>query len=52
MVCAVLLSDKTDREKVILGGGHRGACRFHVSRADEYIPEIISILAKKESDAP
>jgi len=32
------------------GGGHQGAasCRFHVSKADSYIPEIIEILLKNE----
>ncbi len=32
------------------GGGHQGAaaCRFHVSKADDYIPEIIEILIKNE----
>jgi len=32
------------------GGGHQGAaaCRFHVSKADNYIPEIIDILLKNE----
>ncbi len=32
------------------GGGHRGAasCRFHVSKADEYIPQIIQALVKNE----
>ncbi|MFO8084565.1 MAG: exopolyphosphatase [Desulfobacterales bacterium] len=32
------------------GGGHRGAasCRFHVSKADEYIPKIIQALIKNE----
>jgi len=32
------------------GGGHHGAaaCRFHVSKADDYIPEIIDILIKNE----
>ena len=32
------------------GGGHQGAaaCRFHVSKADSYIPEIIDILLKNE----
>jgi nanoRNase/pAp phosphatase (c-di-AMP/oligoRNAs hydrolase) len=34
------------------GGGHRGAgsARFHVSKADEYIPEIIDILLKNENN--
>lgn len=32
------------------GGGHRsaGACTFHVSKADIYIPEILDILLKNE----
>jgi oligoribonuclease NrnB/cAMP/cGMP phosphodiesterase (DHH superfamily) len=32
------------------GGGHRGAasCRFHVSKADEYIPKIIEAMIKNE----
>ncbi len=32
------------------GGGHRGAgsCRFHVSKANDYIPKIIDILLKNE----
>ncbi len=32
------------------GGGHRGAasCRFHVSKADDYIPRIIDALVKNE----
>jgi hypothetical protein len=32
------------------GGGHQGAaaCRFDVSKADNYIPEIIEILLKNE----
>jgi oligoribonuclease NrnB/cAMP/cGMP phosphodiesterase (DHH superfamily) len=32
------------------GGGHRGAaaCRFHVSKVDDYIPKIIEALAKNE----
>jgi len=32
------------------GGGHRAAaaCNFHVSKADQYIPEIIDILVKNE----
>ena len=32
------------------GGGHRaaGSCRFHFSKADNYIPEIIDILLKNE----
>ena len=34
------------------GGGHRGAgsARFHVSRADEFIPQIIEILLKNENN--
>ncbi|MBU3946762.1 MAG: exopolyphosphatase [Proteobacteria bacterium] len=34
------------------GGGHRGAgaCRFSAKKAEEYIPEIISILLKNESN--
>jgi oligoribonuclease NrnB/cAMP/cGMP phosphodiesterase (DHH superfamily) len=34
------------------GGGHRGAgsARFHVSRADDYIPEMINILLKNENN--
>jgi nanoRNase/pAp phosphatase (c-di-AMP/oligoRNAs hydrolase) len=34
------------------GGGHRGAgaCRFHVGEVDEYLPEIIDILLKNESN--
>jgi len=34
------------------GGGHRGAgsTRFHVSKADEYIPEMINILLKNENN--
>lgn len=34
------------------GGGHRGAaaCSFHVSKADEYIPQIIDILLKNEDN--
>ena len=33
------------------GGGHRGAgsCRFHVSRAEDYINGIIDILLKNEA---
>lgn len=36
------------------GGGHRGAgaCNFHVSKADTYIPKIIEILIKNESNNP
>ncbi len=32
------------------GGGHNGAgsCKFHVSKADHYIPEIIDALVKNE----
>ena len=34
------------------GGGHRGAgsTRFHVSKAEEYIPDIIDILLKNENN--
>ncbi len=34
------------------GGGHRGAasCRFYAGKADDYIPEIIEILLKNESN--
>ncbi len=34
------------------GGGHRGAgaCRFHVSKADDYIPKILDILLKNKAD--
>jgi oligoribonuclease NrnB/cAMP/cGMP phosphodiesterase (DHH superfamily) len=34
------------------GGGHRGAAstRFHISKAEEYIPEIIEALQKNESN--
>lgn len=34
------------------GGGHRGAgaCRFHISKADQYIPQIIEILIKNEDN--
>jgi oligoribonuclease NrnB/cAMP/cGMP phosphodiesterase (DHH superfamily) len=34
------------------GGGHRsaGSTRFHVSKADEYIPDIIDILLKNENN--
>ncbi|MFH2065809.1 MAG: exopolyphosphatase [Pseudomonadota bacterium] len=34
------------------GGGHRGAgaCRFHISKADLYIPQIIDILLKNEDN--
>jgi oligoribonuclease NrnB/cAMP/cGMP phosphodiesterase (DHH superfamily) len=34
------------------GGGHRGAgaCRFHVSKADSYLPKIIEILLKNENN--
>jgi len=33
------------------GGGHpgAGACRFHVSKADEYLPQIIEALIKNEA---
>jgi oligoribonuclease NrnB/cAMP/cGMP phosphodiesterase (DHH superfamily) len=36
------------------GGGHRGAgaCSFHVSKMDSYIPEIIDMLIKNESNEP
>jgi len=32
------------------GGGHpaAGSCRFHLSKADDYIPEILDILLKNE----
>lgn len=32
------------------GGGHpaAGSCRFHISKADNYIPEIIDVLLKNE----
>jgi oligoribonuclease NrnB/cAMP/cGMP phosphodiesterase (DHH superfamily) len=32
------------------GGGHRGAgaCRFHVSKAQDYIPKILDILLRNE----
>jgi nanoRNase/pAp phosphatase (c-di-AMP/oligoRNAs hydrolase) len=32
------------------GGGHpgAGACRFHVSKAEEYLPHIIETLIKNE----
>ncbi len=32
------------------GGGHKGAasCRFHASKADEYIPQIIDALIRNE----
>jgi hypothetical protein len=32
------------------GGGHpgAGACRFHVSKAEEYLPQIIETLIKNE----
>jgi hypothetical protein len=32
------------------GGGHRGAgaCRFHVSKAKDYIPKILDILLRNE----
>jgi nanoRNase/pAp phosphatase (c-di-AMP/oligoRNAs hydrolase) len=34
------------------GGGHRGAgsCRFHVSKADDYIPKILNILLKNQDN--
>ena len=34
------------------GGGHRGAgaCNFHIRKADDYIPKIIDILLKNESN--
>jgi oligoribonuclease NrnB/cAMP/cGMP phosphodiesterase (DHH superfamily) len=34
------------------GGGHRGAAstRFHMSKAEEYIPQIIAALQKNESN--
>ena len=34
------------------GGGHRGAgaCRFHISKADQYIPQIIEILIKNKDN--
>jgi oligoribonuclease NrnB/cAMP/cGMP phosphodiesterase (DHH superfamily) len=34
------------------GGGHRGAgaCSFHKSKSDEYIPKIIDILLKNENN--
>jgi len=34
------------------GGGHRGAasCRFHASKAEDYIPQIIDILLKNENN--
>ena len=34
------------------GGGHRGAgsCRFNVDKADDYIPKILDILIKNESN--
>jgi len=33
------------------GGGHKaaGACRFHVSKADQYIPQIMDVLKRNES---
>ncbi|MFO7559697.1 MAG: exopolyphosphatase [Desulfobacterales bacterium] len=36
------------------GGGHRGAgaCSFHISKADFYIPKIIEILIKNENNEP
>jgi len=34
------------------GGGHRGAgsCRFHESKAEDYIPKILDILLKNEDN--
>ncbi len=34
------------------GGGHpgAGACRFHISLADEYLPRIIDILLENDAD--
>ena len=34
------------------GGGHQGAgsCRFHVDKADDYIPKILDILIKNEEN--
>jgi nanoRNase/pAp phosphatase (c-di-AMP/oligoRNAs hydrolase) len=34
------------------GGGHRGAgsCRFHVSKAQDYIPKILDILLKNKDN--
>lgn len=34
------------------GGGHSkaGSCRFHVSKSDDYIPEIINILLKNKTN--
>jgi oligoribonuclease NrnB/cAMP/cGMP phosphodiesterase (DHH superfamily) len=34
------------------GGGHRGAgaCRFHVSKADDYTPQIIDILLRNKDN--
>lgn len=34
------------------GGGHPGAgsCRFHKSKADDYLPQIIDVLLKNESN--
>lgn len=34
------------------GGGHRGAgaCRFHVSKAEDYIPKILDILLKNQDN--
>jgi oligoribonuclease NrnB/cAMP/cGMP phosphodiesterase (DHH superfamily) len=36
------------------GGGHKGAgsCRFHVRKADDYIPQIISVLRANEPYDP
>ena len=30
------------------GGGHKaaGACRFHISKADQYIPQILDALVQ------
>ena len=34
------------------GGGHRGAgsCRFHISKAEDYIPKILDILLKNQDN--
>ncbi|CAN2039986.1 Exopolyphosphatase [Candidatus Magnetomoraceae bacterium gMMP-15] len=34
------------------GGGHKGAgaCRFHASKADDYLPKIIDILIKNKNN--
>lgn len=34
------------------GGGHRGAaaCSFHVSKYDDYVPQIMEVLLKNESN--